>query len=84
GSEGSFSLVTPLSPHVLLLARSSDSRWLRANRPRRRLGACRAPHCNRVARGKGHLDRLIKFPVALFAIHFFAARAHGPINSYND
>jgi hypothetical protein len=32
------------------------------------------------ARGKGQLERLIKLPLALSAIAFFASGAHGPID----
>jgi hypothetical protein len=66
----------PLGIAVLACGR----RALGPGRSRSYLRACRAPHRNRVARGKGHLERLIKLLVALCAIAFVAAGAHGPID----
>ena len=47
------------------------------------LGACRATHRDRVTRGKGHHERLIKLLVALLPIAFFAAGAHGSVSGNN-
>ena len=82
------SITAVVPPHACLHYRCRPSaavlacgrRALGPGRSRSYLRACRAPHRNRVARGKGQLERLIKLLVALCAIAFFAASAHGPID----
>ena len=49
-----------------------DAEWP----PLLRLRTGRPPHGNRVARGEGHLDRLIELLLALLAITFLTARVH--------